>query len=78
MISLAEWVRKLKKPKLLLVGDLILDHYVTGEVGRISPEAPIPVLDVQSEHYKLGGVGKCRRQRGEHGRKGHLCWYCGK
>ena len=57
MISLPDRVRRLKKPRLLLVGDLILDHYVSGEVRRISPEAPIPVLEVKGEEYKLGGVG---------------------
>ena len=32
------------RPRILVVGDLILDRYVSGEVGRISPEAPIPIL----------------------------------
>ena len=57
MISLPDRVRRLKKPRLLLVGDLILDHYVSGEVRRISPEAPIPVLEVKGEEHRLGGVG---------------------
>ncbi len=57
MSSLVQLVRDLRRPKILLLGDLILDHFVNGEVQRISPEAPIPVLDVQSEKFELGGVG---------------------
>lgn len=40
----------------LVIGDIILDKYVQGAVGRISPEAPIPVLQVNSERYVLGGA----------------------
>ena len=39
------------------VGDLMLDEYVWGEVARISPEAPVPVLAVAREEYTLGGAG---------------------
>ncbi len=44
-------------PKLLVVGDLILDRYFTGAAERISPEAPIPVLRVESTRVGLGGAG---------------------
>tara|TARA_B100001248_G_scaffold262728_1_gene261744 strand:- start:16795 stop:17808 length:1014 start_codon:yes stop_codon:yes gene_type:complete len=40
--------------KILVLGDLGLDEYVTGEVDRISPEAPVPVLAVKEEYYRLG------------------------
>jgi rfaE bifunctional protein kinase chain/domain len=39
-----------------ILGDLILDHYVWGEVSRISPEAPVPVVHVESESFKPGGA----------------------
>jgi len=42
--------------KLLVVGDLMLDHWVWGSVSRISPEAPIPVVDVQRYTYTPGGA----------------------
>jgi len=42
--------------KIAVFGDLMVDHYVNGCVNRISPEAPIPVVDVQSERYSLGGA----------------------
>jgi len=43
--------------KILIVGDLILDQYITGQVNRISPEAPVPVVKVKSMSYTLGGAG---------------------
>ncbi|MBL8861761.1 MAG: D-glycero-beta-D-manno-heptose-7-phosphate kinase [Planctomycetes bacterium] len=45
------------QPRLLIVGDLILDRYVSGDVARISPEAPIPVLTARRSEEKLGGAG---------------------
>jgi D-beta-D-heptose 7-phosphate kinase / D-beta-D-heptose 1-phosphate adenosyltransferase len=48
--------------RVLVVGDSALDAYVAGEVERISPEAPVPVLAVEREEYLLGGaanVAKC-------------------
>ncbi len=42
--------------KILVIGDLMLDHYVWGEVRRISPEAPVPVLEAKSEEYRPGGA----------------------
>jgi len=41
---------------ILVIGDVMLDHYIWGNVERISPEAPVPVLDVQKEEYRLGGA----------------------
>lgn len=42
--------------KILVIGDIILDHYVYGTVDRISPEAPVPVLNVTHEFYAGGGA----------------------
>lgn len=47
--------------KVACVGDLMIDRYVYGEVGRVSPEAPIPVLLRTSEQMMLGGVGNVAR-----------------
>lgn len=43
--------------KILVLGDLMVDHYIWGTVKRISPEAPVPVVDVNSESVRLGGAG---------------------
>jgi D-glycero-beta-D-manno-heptose-7-phosphate kinase len=41
--------------KVLVVGDIMVDHFIWGRVSRISPEAPVPVVDVQSDNLLLGG-----------------------
>lgn len=42
--------------KILVIGDLILDHYIWGDATRISPEAPVPVIHVVRESYTAGGA----------------------
>lgn len=49
------------------VGDLMLDHFIYGDVSRISPEAPIPVLRIDSQQSMLGGLGNVVRNLGELG-----------
>lgn len=46
-----------ERKRVLVVGDLMLDVYTVGEVERISPEAPVPVLRVQEENHRAGGAG---------------------
>ncbi len=45
-----------KSLKILVIGDVMLDHYLFGNVERISPEAPVPVVEAMSEEYRLGGA----------------------
>jgi D-beta-D-heptose 7-phosphate kinase/D-beta-D-heptose 1-phosphate adenosyltransferase len=45
------------RPRVLLVGDVMLDRYVWGDVERISPEAPIPILRIEKAEHRLGGAG---------------------
>jgi D-glycero-beta-D-manno-heptose-7-phosphate kinase len=42
---------------ILVVGDIMLDEFIWGKVARISPEAPVPVVEVVKETYRLGGAG---------------------
>jgi len=46
-----------KTPKILVIGDLMIDHYLWGEANRISPEAPVQVIDIERETTVLGGAG---------------------
>ncbi|MEI8355853.1 MAG: PfkB family carbohydrate kinase, partial [Deltaproteobacteria bacterium] len=46
-----------KNLKALIIGDLMLDEYLWGKAARISPEAPVPVVDVKREELRLGGAG---------------------
>ncbi len=49
--------KMLKKPKIVVIGDLMVDKYVYGSVERISPEAPVPILEKEEEEQFLGGAG---------------------
>ncbi|MFT5079927.1 MAG: D-beta-D-heptose 7-phosphate kinase/D-beta-D-heptose 1-phosphate adenosyltransferase [Bacteroidia bacterium] len=55
--ELSAILSNLGHPRVLIVGDLILDRYISGNVNRISPEAPIPVLAANHEDLRLGGAG---------------------
>lgn len=50
-----------KTPRLLVVGDVMLDRYWFGEVNRISPEAPVPVVRVERREERLGGAANVAR-----------------
>ena len=52
---------KEKQPSLLVVGDLMLDKYIFGDVERISPEAPVPIVTLKNEEQMLGGCGNVIR-----------------
>ncbi|MCX7762838.1 MAG: D-glycero-beta-D-manno-heptose-7-phosphate kinase [Candidatus Kryptonium sp.] len=49
--------KNFEKAKIAVVGDIMLDRYIWGNVSRISPEAPVPVVEVEDEDSKLGGAG---------------------
>tara|TARA_A100001015_G_C15027114_1_gene731113 strand:- start:492 stop:1469 length:978 start_codon:yes stop_codon:yes gene_type:complete len=58
LISLLKKNKKnISKLKIICIGDIILDHYVVGNVERISPEAPVKILSLKNEKYEIGGVG---------------------
>ncbi len=56
MSLFSEIKKEFHSKNIVVIGDIILDHYIWGVVDRISPEAPIPVLDVKSETFRLGGA----------------------
>ena len=56
MSSSAELVARLRGHRVLVVGDLMVDEYLRGDVSRISPEAPVPVLEVRGTERRLGGA----------------------
>src|ERR1700741_1484455 len=59
--DLVPLIEPLRLARVLCIGDVMLDHYVYGEVERVSPEAPIPVLNIERESKTLGGAGNVLR-----------------
>lgn len=54
---LKEILRAFKGKEMIVVGDVMLDHFIKGSVSRISPEAPVPVVAVNNEFFVAGGAG---------------------
>lgn len=50
-------LKSFKGKEIIVVGDVMLDHFIKGAVSRISPEAPVPVVDVRQEFFVAGGAG---------------------
>lgn len=63
--------------RILVLGDVMLDHYIWGKVDRISPEAPVPVLDMQKEEYRLGGAANVALNLKALGAKVYICGVIG-
>ena len=55
--QMAEHLMQMQNARVFIVGDVILDQYISGKVSRISPEAPVPVLLETSQKFVLGGAG---------------------
>jgi D-glycero-beta-D-manno-heptose-7-phosphate kinase len=70
-------IQRFPQAGVLVVGDLILDHYIWGKVSRISPEAPVPVVHVESESLKLGGAANVYNNILALGGKADLCGVIG-
>src|SRR6202040_668947 len=54
-------LREFSKKRVLVIGDLMLDEFVWGRVSRISPEAPVPVVEAIRESYYPGGAANVAR-----------------
>ena len=66
-----------KGNQIAVLGDIMLDRYFWGSVSRISPEAPVPVIDIDSESYHLGGAANVANNLISLGLKPLLCGLLG-
>ncbi len=71
-------VRRFAHVRVLVVGDLMLDHFVWGRVQRISPEAPVPVVQVTREDERPGGAGNVVSNLAALGGKTAVCGLVGR
>ena len=75
--TLCDCIPRLKGQRVLVVGDVMLDVYFGGECERISPEAPVPVVNIVEEHRRLGGAANVAHNIARLGGRPHLVGLCG-
>ncbi len=66
-------LEEFRNTPVLVIGDVMMDEYIWGDVSRISPEAPVPVLDVMSESQRLGGAANVIHNVYTLGAKPYVC-----
>ncbi|MBW1729868.1 MAG: D-glycero-beta-D-manno-heptose-7-phosphate kinase [Deltaproteobacteria bacterium] len=74
---LANEISKFSNARILVIGDIILDKYIWGKVSRISPEAPVPVVEVKEETQMLGGAANVAHNLASLGASPILCGVLG-
>lgn len=70
-------INKFKKARILVIGDIMMDKYIQGKVFRISPEAPVPIVNVKEETTTLGGAGNVINNLVSLGAKPIICGVVG-
>lgn len=77
MIQIEEFQKSIANLKVLILGDLMLDHYLYGKADRISPEAPVPVVALERSEHRIGGAGNVALNIKSLGAKAMLCGMVG-
>lgn len=75
--DLLKSIERLAGNSVVIVGDVMLDEYIFGDVERISPEAPVPVVRIENEEYRLGGAGNVAKNITALGGEAHLFGFLG-
>ena len=75
--TLLRTIDRFSQATVLVIGDIIMDEYIWGDVSRISPEAPVPVVDVRQETKMLGGAANVLNNIASLGGKAILCGVVG-
>jgi D-beta-D-heptose 7-phosphate kinase/D-beta-D-heptose 1-phosphate adenosyltransferase len=75
---LRSYVDRFCRARIFVIGDIIMDEYIWGDVSRISPEAPVPVVDVREETKMLGGAANVIHNMATLGANPILCGVVGK
>lgn len=68
---------RITKLKLLVIGDVMLDHYIWGDATRISPEAPVPVVEISRDSYAAGGAANVALNIAALGARAEICGWIG-
>jgi rfaE bifunctional protein kinase chain/domain len=75
--KLIKYIDRFPSATVLVIGDIIMDEYIWGDVSRISPEAPVPVVDVRQETKMLGGAANVINNIASLGGRAILCGVVG-
>ncbi|CAO80273.1 Carbohydrate kinase, PfkB [Candidatus Cloacimonas acidaminovorans str. Evry] len=76
--KLEEILKSFQNRRIIVLGDIMLDEYLWGKVQRISPEAPVPIIEVNSTDYRLGGAANVAMNLSVLNAKVDLVGVCGK
>lgn len=76
-LGLRRVIGNFKRAKILVIGDLILDEFIWGKVSRISPEAPVPIVWVNSESFMPGGAANVANNIHALGAQAYICGVIG-
>lgn len=71
-------LNKISRLHVLVIGDVMLDHYIWGDAQRISPEAPVPVIDVERDSYSAGGAANVALNLASLGAKATIAGFFGR
>ena len=74
---LKEYIDRFPRARVVVIGDIIMDEYIWGDVSRISPEAPVPVVEVKHETKTLGGAANVIHNMATLGARPVLCGVIG-
>lgn len=78
MKGLPALLKKIARVRILVVGDVMLDHYIWGDATRISPEAPVPVVDIARDSWTAGGAANVALNIASLGAQCTLAGYIGR
>lgn len=76
--SINKIFQKFEHQKVLIIGDIMIDSYIFGQVNRISPEAPVPIVAVKERAHRLGGAANVALNINAMGAQAILCSVIGK
>ena len=77
-MSIREALDKFNGLKALVIGDVMIDSYIWGSVDRISPEAPVPIVNVKKKESRMGGAANVAKNLHYLGASPILCSVIGK
>ena len=78
MVDLKNVFEEFTNKKIIIVGDVMIDTYLNGGVNRISPEAPVPIVQFKSREHRLGGAANVALNIKALGAQPFICSIIGK